>query len=79
MFRRFNNLRKTNPNLKTLIAIGGWNEGSDKYSRMASNQQNRKTFIDSVLKFLKDHDFNGLDVDWYVMNIIITIQVTKHI
>ena len=32
-FGRFNALRKQNPKLKTLVAIGGWNEGSTKYSR----------------------------------------------
>ena len=32
-FGRFNALRTQNPSLKTLIAIGGWNEGSIKYSR----------------------------------------------
>lgn len=32
-FGRFNALREKNPRLKTLIAIGGWNEGSRKYSR----------------------------------------------
>ena len=51
--------------MTTMIAIGGWNEGSDKYSRMASNPSSRKTFVDSVVKFLQKYDFDGLDVDWY--------------
>ena len=50
-----------------MIAIGGWNEGSTKYSAMASNPGSRKTFVDSVVRFLKQYDFDGLDVDWCVI------------
>ena len=34
-FRRFNELRKRNPEFKTLVAIGGWNEGSTAYSQVS--------------------------------------------
>jgi GH18 family chitinase len=33
-FKRFNALREQNTNLKTLIAIGGWNEGSRVFSEV---------------------------------------------
>jgi len=33
--RRFTNLKMQNPKLKTLLAIGGWNEGSEKYSKVS--------------------------------------------
>jgi len=35
-YRRFTDLKKKNPALKTLLAIGGWNEGSEKYSKVIS-------------------------------------------
>jgi chitinase len=57
-------LRKQNPDLKTLIAIGGWNEGSEKYSAMARDPARRRVFVQSVVDFLKKYDFNGLDFDW---------------
>ncbi|CAG2112038.1 unnamed protein product [Medioppia subpectinata] len=64
MYKHFNDLRQMNPQLKTLVAIGGWGEGSDKYSAMVNNAGHRKTFIDSVVKFIGQHGFNGLDLDW---------------
>ena len=35
-YLRFTGLKKVNPALKTILAIGGWNEGSTKYSKVRS-------------------------------------------
>ena len=37
-FRRFNELRLRNPDFKTLVAIGGWNEGSVRFSQVSHFQ-----------------------------------------
>ncbi len=63
-YKNATNLRKSNPGLKVLIAIGGWNEGVKKYSDMVSNGANRRIFVESVVDFLKIHEFDGLDLDW---------------
>jgi len=63
-YKRFNALRSKNPELKTLIAIGGWNEGSEKYSKMAASESSRKDFVASCVDFIQKYGFNGLDVDW---------------
>lgn len=63
-FGRFVGLKKRNPNLKALLAIGGWNEGSLKYSNMAATVQSRRIFIDSVVQMLSKYGFDGLDLDW---------------
>lgn len=57
-------LKNTNPNLKVLAVVGGWNEGSKKYSIMAADPNKRRTFIESSLKFIQDNNFDGLDLDW---------------
>lgn len=60
----FNALHDVNPNLKTMIAIGGWNEGSTSYSNMAASASRRQVFIQSVLEFLVANGFDGFDLDW---------------
>ncbi len=63
-FDRFNRLKLYNPGLKTILAIGGWNEGSENYSDMALTQEGRTTFISSCLDMILRHGFDGLDMDW---------------
>ncbi|CAH2098230.1 unnamed protein product [Euphydryas editha] len=67
-FGKFNALKIQNPKLKTLLAVGGWNEGSAKYSVMAGNSTFRKNFIKSALDMVLRHGFDGLDVDWEYPN-----------
>ncbi|KAG9509815.1 Acidic mammalian chitinase, partial [Fragariocoptes setiger] len=62
--KRFTSLKRINPDLKALVAIGGWNEGSIKYSKMAADPSARATFVKSVVEFLGKYDFDGLDLDW---------------
>lgn len=38
-------LKKKNPNLKVLIAIGGYNAGSQVFSNMTLTAERRQTFI----------------------------------
>lgn len=46
------------------MAIGGWNEGSLKYSNVASSAAKRKKFLSDAVQFLKTYGFDGLDLDW---------------
>lgn len=57
-------MKQQNSKLKTLIAVGGWNEGSIKYSAVASDPLKRATLINSAINILETYGFDGFDIDW---------------
>ncbi|KAF5483009.1 Endochitinase [Colletotrichum siamense] len=62
-------LRKVKyPNLRINIAIGGWafnNPPTSTYlSDMASSYDGRRTFIRSVVNYLRNYGLDGVDIDW---------------
>ncbi|XP_026332349.1 endochitinase isoform X2 [Hyposmocoma kahamanoa] len=63
-FRNFTSLRSKHPNVKFMVAVGGWAEGGSKYSHMVGQLSYRMSFVRSVVDFLKKYDFDGLDLDW---------------
>ncbi|KAH9628662.1 hypothetical protein HF086_007867, partial [Spodoptera exigua] len=64
LYDRINALKKSNPKLKTLLAIGGWSFGTQKFKEMSATRYARQTFIYSAIPYLRDRNFDGLDVDW---------------
>jgi len=63
-YRRFNNLRKVNPELKTILSIGGSSEHHPGWFNMAASPNSRQTFIQSAIDLLKQFEFDGADLDW---------------
>lgn len=58
-----NQLKKINPNLKTMISVGGWT-WSGRFSDVASTEKSRTIFAVSCVDFIVKYGFDGVDIDW---------------
>ncbi|XP_041364781.1 chitotriosidase-1-like [Gigantopelta aegis] len=64
MYEKFVNTKQNNPSVKMLLSVGGWNMGSASFHAMVSTASGRHEFATTSVKFLRDHHFDGLDLDW---------------
>lgn len=62
-YRIATGLKRRIQGLKVIISVGG--EGTERlFSEMVQEPIRRSMFIDSAVNFLRDHDFDGLDLHW---------------
>lgn len=67
MYSRVLDLKKHQPDLKVSLSFGGWNFCQDSpqlLDSMAASEENRQTFITSVVALLNQYGFDGFDIDW---------------
>lgn len=57
-------LKLLNKDLKVLVSIGGYLQGSVRFSDMARDSTRKNTFINSILKFIKQWELDGIDICW---------------
>jgi chitinase len=68
-FQAFTNLKKVYPNLKTMVAVGGWTFNDPgatqtRFSDTASTAARRAKFAASCVEFCQTYNFDGVDLDW---------------
>ena len=56
-------LKQINPDLKVMIAVGGWS-WSSRFSDAALTEESRTVFADSCVDFIVQYGFDGVDIDW---------------
>jgi chitinase len=56
-------LKKTNPDLKIIVSLGGWG-GCKTCSDVFNTESGRREFAQSTLKLFKAYNVDGLDLDW---------------
>ena len=64
MYAEMMSLKQENPDLKVTLAVGGWNHGVATFSSMVANKNSRGEFVRNSISFLRQHGFDGLDLDW---------------
>ncbi|ANS77137.1 chitinase [Paenibacillus yonginensis] len=56
-------LKERNPNLKTIISVGGWT-WSNRFSDVAASAATREVFANSAVDFIRKYQMDGVDLDW---------------
>lgn len=62
-FRKLNELKQQNPELKILISIGGWS-WSRNFSDAVRTSEGQKTFAKSAVDIMSRYNLDGVDIDW---------------
>ncbi|CAF3191271.1 unnamed protein product [Rotaria socialis] len=64
LYLRMNSLKKRKSSLKILVAVGGWTAGSEAFNNILTNSSTRTLFIRHTKQFLRQWNFDGIDLDW---------------
>ncbi|CEO96860.1 GH18 domain-containing protein [Plasmodiophora brassicae] len=62
-------VRKANPNIKVMLSFGGDTQNVDPktcpaFTACVATQATRATFIGNMLAWVRQHGFDGIDLDW---------------
>lgn len=56
-------LKKTYPQLKVMVSLGGWG-GCEPCSALFASPEHRNTFAQTTVDLFKEYQIDGLDLDW---------------
>lgn len=62
LYIRLYSLKRRNVDLKILLAVGGWSMRSGGFNMATRTKENRTKFINQTLSFLREWNFDGVDL-----------------
>lgn len=62
-------LKKKNSNLKVMLSVGSFRDGTTPFLKFAQSNQKRRDFIRNVVAYLRALSFDGLEINWSIRNI----------
>lgn len=62
-------LKRVNPDLKIMLSVGSYKEGTVPFLKMAETARKRRDFVRNTIKYLKKYDLDGVELNWNIRNI----------
>lgn len=56
-------MKEQYPGVKVLISVGGWTK-SHGFHAAAANETSRRACANNLVAFMKQHELDGIDIDW---------------
>jgi hypothetical protein len=79
MYKQIIALKEQNPDLKVMLAVGGWNHGSGPFTEMVATEKSRAEFVENSYNFLKKYGFDGLDLGKYKLKLYFNFNLIHFI
>ena len=72
LYQQVSGLKSRQSDLQVWISIGGWSFNdpgptASTFSDLAGSTSAQSSFFSSVISFLRANNFDGVDLDWYVL------------
>lgn len=69
LYSNITQLKMINPGLQVWLSLGGWafndpGPTQTTFSDLAASSSNQKTFFASLITFMVNYGFDGVDIDW---------------
>lgn len=63
-YAKFTRLKLRNPDVKLLLAVGGWTFGTKNFTSVVSTPARRAAFVNNTITYVRNINFDGFDLDW---------------
>lgn len=69
-------IKNLNPNIRISLSVGG-SDTTDVFKRISKSPKSMQRFVDSLLTYMQQYGFDGIDLDWEYPDKSSTKRLTK--